>query len=157
MISIIAAVGKNLELGKDNNLIWHLKKDLQNFKNLTMGKKIVMGTNTYNSLPKKLEGRDYVILSTSLKDIADLIYNDLESLLEYLKSLDEEVMIIGGASIYKKFLPFANKLYLTEIDATTEADVYFPNFDKSNYTKEIIEDVTDEDIKYSFVMYERVK
>ena len=69
MISIIAAIGKNNELGKDNNLIWHIKEDLANFKKLTMGKKIVMGANTYHSLPKKLEGRTYIILSKSITNI----------------------------------------------------------------------------------------
>lgn len=156
MISIIAAVGKNLELGKNNDLIWHIKKDLKNFKELTMGKKIVMGTNTYKSLPKKLEGRSYIILSSSLKDIDDCsIYSDFDELLEYINSLNEEVMVIGGASIYKLFLPYADKLYLTEIEDESDADAYFPDFNKSEYRKKIIEENTDENIKYSFVLYER--
>lgn len=158
MISIIAAIGKNNELGKNNDLIWHLKKDLKNFKELTMNKKIVMGTNTYKSLPKKLEGRSYVILSTSLNDIdGALIYNNFADLLKYLQSLDEEVMIIGGASIYKMFLPYADNLYLTEINAEASADVYFPSFDKSLYSKSVLEEITDEEIKYNFVLYKKVK
>lgn len=157
MISIIAAIGKNNELGKDNNLIWHIKEDLANFKNLTMNKKIVMGASTYKSLPKRLEGREYIILSSKLTNIENAkIYKDFNELLEYLNTLDEEVMIIGGASIYKLFLPYADRLYLTEIAAEEKnADVYFPTFDKSMYKKSIIKEINEGDIKYKFVLYER--
>lgn len=157
MISIIAAIGKNNELGKDNNLIWHIKEDLANFKNLTMNKKIVMGASTYKSLPKRLEGREYIILSSKLTNIENAkIYKDFNKLLEYLNTLDEEVMIIGGASIYKLFLPYADRLYLTEIAAEEkDADVYFPTFDKSKYKKSIIKEINEGNIKYKFVLYER--
>ena len=158
MISIIAAIGKNNELGKDNNLIWHIKEDLANFKNLTMGKKIVMGANTYKSLPKKLAGRTYIILSQSLKDIPDaMIFSNFNDLLNYLNSIDEEVMIIGGASIYKLFLPYADKLYLTEIDAAAPADVYFPKFNKEYYIIKNVIAKENEKFKYKFVEYVRMK
>ena len=76
MISIIAAMGKNKEIGKNNDLIWHIKEDLQNFKKLTMNKYIVMGANTYASLPKRLEGRKYIVLSKHLKEIENgLVFN----------------------------------------------------------------------------------
>ena len=154
-ISIIAAIGKNNELGKDNDLLWHIKEDLQNFKKLTMNKKIVMGANTYKSLPKKLDGREYIILSSSLEDTNALIFRDFHNLLEYINTLDEEVMIIGGASIYKLFLPYARKLYLTEIDKSADADVYFPEFDKDKYKKKVLKEGNDNNIKYSFVLYEK--
>ena len=158
MISIIAAIGKNNELGKDNNLIWHIKEDLANFKKLTMGKKIVMGANTYHSLPKKLEGRTYIILSKSITSIEGAtIFSDFSELLGYLKSLDEEIMVIGGASIYKLFLPYADKLYLTEIDAAAAADVYFPIFNKNDFNIVKIENRTDDNLKYKFVEYVREK
>ncbi len=156
MISIIAAIGKNNELGKDNNLIWHIKEDLLNFKNLTMNKYIVMGTNTYKSLPKKLEGRKYILLSKSIDTIDNgLVFQKLEDLLEFINNQNEEVMIIGGASIYKLFISYADKLYLTEIDEESEADSYFPEFDKSKYSKTIIKESVDNNIKYRFVTYER--
>lgn len=158
MISIIAAIGKNNELGKDNNLIWHIKGDLAHFKELTMHKKIVMGAATYKSLPKKLEGREYIILSKSLSNIPDaVVYQSFDDLLAYLNTLDEEVMVIGGASIYKLFLPYAEVLYLTEIDEESAADVYFPDFDKKDFTKTLIEEHVDDDIKYKFVTYVRLK
>lgn len=158
MISIIAAIGKNNELGKDNNLIWHIKGDLAHFKELTMHKKIVMGASTYKSLPKKLEGREYIILSKSLSNISDaVVYQSFDDLLAYLNTLDEEVMIIGGASIYKLFLPYAEVLYLTEIEEESNADVYFPEFDKKDFTKTLSEEHVDDDIKYKFVTYVRLK
>ena len=157
MISIIAAIGKNNELGKDNNLIWHIKGDLAHFKELTMHKKIVMGASTYKSLPKKLEGREYIILSKSLKNIDDAqIYSNFDDLIEFLNTLDEEIMVIGGASIYKLFLPYAEVLYLTEIEAEAEADVYFPEFDQSKYTKTLSEENIEDNIKYKFVTYVRL-
>ncbi len=156
MISIIAAVGKNYELGKNNNLIWHLKEDLINFKKMTMGKKIVMGANTYKSLPKNLEGREYIVLSKSLKDIKNgILFTEFAKLLDYLNSLDEEVMIIGGASIYQQFLPFADKIYLTEVAAVAPADVYFPAFDKSKYQKNVIKKLKENDIEYEIIEYVR--
>ena len=156
MISIIAAIGKNRELGRGNDLIWHIKEDLKNFKNLTMGKDIVMGKNTYESLPKHLEGRKYIVLSSSLSEIEKgLLFNDFNKLLEFIKDIDEEVMIIGGASIYKLFLPFANKLYLTEIESEEKADVYFPDFNKEDYKCNVVSTNEVDGLKYSFVIYER--
>lgn len=156
MISIIAAIGKNRELGRGNDLIWHIKEDLKNFKNLTMGKYIVMGKNTYESLPKHLEGRQYIVLSSSLSEIENgLLFNDFNKLLEFIKDIDEEVMIIGGASIYKLFLPFADKLYLTEIDSEEKADVYFPDFNKEDYECNVVSTNEVDGLKYSFVIYER--
>lgn len=156
MISIIAAIGKNRELGRGNDLIWHIKEDLKNFKNLTMGKYIVMGKNTYESLPKHLEGRKYIVLSSSLSEIENgLLFNDFNKLLEFIKDIDEEVMIIGGSSIYKLFLPFADKLYLTEIDSEEKADVYFPDFNKEDYKCNVVSTNEVDGLKYSFVIYER--
>lgn len=156
MISIIAAIGKNRELGRGNDLIWHIKEDLKNFKNLTMGKYIVMGKNTYESLPKHLEGRKYIVLSSSLSEIENgLLFNDFNKLLEFIKDVDEEVMIIGGARIYKLFLPFADKLYLTEIDSEEKADVFFPDFNKEDYECNVVSTNEVDGLKYSFVIYER--
>lgn len=156
MISIIAAIGKNNELGRGNQLIWHIKEDLKNFKNITMGKYIIMGKNTYESLPKHLEGRKYIVLSSSLSNIENgLLFNDFNKLLEFVKDLDEEVMVIGGASIYKLFLPYASRLYLTLIDSEAKADVYFPEFDKNDYKCNVVSSNEVDGLKYSFVIYER--
>lgn len=157
MISIIAAIGKNNELGKDNDLIWHIKGDLQHFKEISMNKKIVMGLNTYYSLPKRLEGREYIVLANPLIEIENaIVFNNFDDLLNYIKELDEEVLIIGGASVYKLFVPYAQKMYLTEIEsACNDADVYFPIFDKEEYRKIIDCQNEENGIKYNFVTYEK--
>ena len=156
MISIIAAIGKNGEIGKNNELIWHIKEDLQNFKNLTMNKYIVMGANTYASLPKRLEGRKYIVLSNHLKEIENgLLFKNFDDLIEFINKQNEEIMIIGGSSIYKSFIPYADKIYLTEIDDTSEADAYFPDFDKSKYRYSVLKENCDKELKYKFVIYEK--
>ena len=158
MISMISSVGKNRELGKNNDLIWHIKEDLQNFKKLTMNKYIVMGANTYASLPKRLEGRKYIVLSKHLKEIENgLVFNNFDDLLEFINKQNDEIMIIGGSSIYKLFIPYADKLYLTEIDSASDADAYFPNFDESKYTYNILKENSENEVKYKFVIYERKK
>lgn len=153
-INIIASVGKNLELGKDNKLIWHISEDLKYFKEMTMGKTVVMGENTYHSIGKALPGRNNVVLSFDKKDIPGVLvlnnYNDVFKL-DY-----DEVFIIGGAPIYELFLPYSDNLYLTEIDEEeSSCDCYFPSFDKSLYDKTIIREGKSLDIKYLFVCYKR--
>ena len=158
-ISIVAAIGKNNELGKNNNLIWHLKDDLKFFKELTTGHVIVMGRKTFESLPKMLPNRHHVVISSSnsFNDEVE-VFNNIESFLEKYKDYKDEIFIIGGSSIYKSFLDYSNKLYLTEIDEEEkDADVYFPTFDKSLWNKEYISGVKEESgIKYRHVLYRRV-
>ncbi len=157
-ISMIACVGKNLELGKNNDLIWHLPNDLKYFKSVTSGKTIIMGRRTFDSLPGVLPKRRNIILQHNKEKINGAeIFNDIPSIIESVKD-EEEVFIIGGASIYNQFLKYATKLYLTEVQkGYKDADVYFPKFDKRKYKKTIIGSGNDNEIKYNFVMYERRK
>lgn len=155
-ISMIACVGKNLELGKNNDLIWHLPNDLKFFKKTTMGKTVIMGRRTFESLPGILPKRRNIVLMLPTEEPIDGvdIYYDIPSLLKDLG--EEEVFIIGGASIYKQFLPYARRLYLTEVDEIcNDASVYFPNFDKELYTKTILGSDSDNGINYQFTLYER--
>ena len=104
--SIIAAVGKNRELGKDNHLIWHLPNDLKFFKRTTSGKTIIMGRRTFESLPKMLPNRKHIVLSSSSDFPEEVeVYNELKELLDAYKDTDEELFVIGGASIYRLFIP----------------------------------------------------
>ena len=156
-ISIIACVGKNLELGKNNDLIWHLPNDLKYFRSVTSGKTVIMGRRTFDSLPGILPKRRNIVLQLPNESIIDgvEIFNDIPSILEVVKD-EEEVFIIGGASIYKQFLDYANKLYLTEVDEKCrDAQVYFPKFDKRKYKKTIVGSDSDNGINYNFVVYER--
>lgn len=156
-ITLIAAIGKNNELGKDNHLIWRIPEDLKFFRENTMGKSIVMGMNTLNSLPKKLPNRNYIVLTRKEIDlgIGTLVFHNLEDLLEYIQIIDEEVMVIGGAQVYKLMIDYADKMLLTEINATANANVYFPSFSKSSWDKEIIGSFIYDEIDYSHVVYTR--
>ena len=156
MISIIAAIGKNNELGKNNSLIWKLPNDLKFFKDITTNNIIVMGYNTFVSLGRVLPNRTHIVLGQNvIVPEGVILYNTLEELLNYIK--DKDVFIIGGAMMYKTFIDLADKLYLTEIDASSDADVYFPTFNKNNYKKTIIKNNSDNSINYQHVLYERIK
>ena len=154
-LSIIAAVGKNNELGKNNDLLWHLKEDMKFFKETTMGHKIVMGRKTFESLPRLLPGRDHIVLTRQNLQIPNVeVYHDTLDFLKAYKNFDEEIFNIGGATIYKELLEHADKLYLTEIDDEKEADVYFPDFKKEEYDREILASYSD-GISFKHVLYKR--
>lgn len=153
MFSIIAAVGKNRELGKKGQLLFNIKEDMQFFKKTTTGHTVVMGYNTWKSLPKKLKDRQNIVVSYKLVPEADKTITDLDAFIKRYQNTDEEIFIIGGGMIYKAFLPYAKQLYLTEIDASADADVYFPDFDKSKYNKEILQKGSENDLNYVFAKY----
>ena len=154
MINIIAAVGKNLELGKDNKLIWHIPEDLRYFKEMTTNKTIVMGRKTYESIGKPLPNRKNIVLTRQNIKIDNVeVINDIEQVFD----INDDIFIIGGETIYKLFLPYADHLYLTEIEDEREADSYFPSFDKQKYKKEIIKKDKYNNIDYSFVVYNKTK
>ena len=155
MISMISSVGKNNELGKNNDLIWHFKEDMKFFKNTTMNHTVVMGYNTYKSLPGNLPGRRIIVVTSKKIDGVDTI-NGIESIIEKYKNTDEEIFICGGASIYKQFLPYADKLYLTEIDSEDkEADTYFPEFNKEEWKRRVLKKGNQDNMKYKMCTYER--
>ena len=158
-IILIAAIGKNNELGKNNNLIWHFKGDMKFFKEHTINHPVIMGYNTFLSLPKLLKDRENIILThKNVKINGAIVYNDIESLMKYINSYDGSVYIIGGASIYNLFISIADILLLTEIDCEdVEADSYFPAFVKTNFFKEELGDNEENGIKYNHVKYVRKK
>lgn len=155
--TIIAAIGKNRELGKDNNLIWHLPGDLKFFKEATTGHSIIMGRKTLESLPKLLPNRHHIVLSSS-NDFTSKIehYKTLKELLNNLKDKNEEFFVIGGASIYKEFIDIVDKMYLTEIEAEcNDADAYFPEFNKNEWNREVLKESKDNNIPYKHVLYKK--
>lgn len=158
-VTIIAAIGKNRELGKNNDLIWHLPDDLKFFKENTMGKPIVMGLNTLKSLPRKLKGRQYVVLTNQDEELDPdfVIVRSIDELLYLMDNDDREYMIVGGASIYKQMIDYADKMLLTEIDAEEkDADVFFPYFNKDNWDSELLSShTTDDNISYKHLVYKR--
>lgn len=158
MIHIIAAVARNRAIGLENKLIYWLPNDLKRFKALTTGHTIVMGRRTFESLPKgALPNRRNVVVSRTTRELPGCdVYPSLEDALASCGN-DEEVYIIGGASIYEQALPLADRLCLTEVDDTpAEADVFFPDY--SSWHESWREDhVKDErhQFNYSFVDYVR--
>lgn len=153
-ISMIAAVGKNLELGKGNELIWHFKEDMAFFKETTTGSSIIMGRKTFESLPKALPRRKNIVI-TNKEDYkaegATVVHSIDEALGE---AENDTVFIIGGGDIYRQFLPKAQKLYLTEIDdECPDADTYFPVFNKDDYKRELLASYHDGGIHFSHVCY----
>ena len=154
MISLIAAIGKNRELGKKGELVFHIPEDMRYFKEMTMGHKVLMGRKTWDSLPRKLQGRENIVVSRNAVSGADVAVHDLGEFLEANAATDEEIFVIGGGMVYFEALPYAKRLYLTEVDAeVSEADTFFPEFDKNQYSKEIIEEGKTDDLAYTFVRY----
>lgn len=123
-ICLIAAFDRNQLIGSNNQLPWHIPEDLAYFKKVTVNNTIVMGRKTFDSIGKPLPNRKNIVISKNLGPVDGItIIQQPDSLLDLA---EETVFIIGGASIYKHFLPIATKLYITHIDATFSGDVYFP-------------------------------
>lgn len=140
MISIIAAIGLNNELGKNGDLVFRYKADMKFFTKMTKGHTVLMGRKTWDSLPRKLENRVNLVASRRLVTGADGCMFRVDEFLKYHQHDEEEIFVIGGASVYAQALPYAKNIYLTEIPRTADADVFFPEFDKSKYEVHIIED-----------------
>ena len=154
MFSIIAAIGKNNEIGKKGQLIFHIKDDMAFFRKTTLNHPVVMGSNTWNSLPGKLKNRENIVISHKKITGPDQVIENVEDYIKQHQNTPEELFIIGGGSIYTKFLPYAKNLYLTEIDATADdADTFFPNFNKSNYHQTLIRKGSENGLNYSIVKY----
>jgi len=160
-ISIIAAVGNNRVIGNKNSLPWHLPADMEYFRKNTFGKPIIMGSKTFESIGKSLPSRKNIILSDDIdyKAPSCLVVHSIEEALKEAEGNDE-VMIVGGASIYKQFLPLANRMYLTFIHHNFEGDSFFPEYDLREW-KEIkrIDNQADKNnpYPYSFVVFEKIK
>jgi dihydrofolate reductase len=142
-ISLIVAYGKNREIGKDNQLLWHISEDLKNFKRLTVGHTLIMGRKTFESIGRALPKRQTVVLTRnhefSALDI--LTAHSVEQAIELAKQSSkfnqDELFIAGGGEIYRLFLPLATKLYLSSVDMEVEgADTYFPEIDLSEWALE---------------------
>ena len=134
MISIIVAIAENNAIGKNNELLWHLPNDLKRFKKLTTGHKIIMGRNTYLSLPiRPLPNRQNIVISDVEGEAFDLctMASSIKEVIEKHCHPKEESFIIGGAMVYRQFLPVADKLYLTKVHASFDADAFFPEIDQS--------------------------
>lgn len=140
-LSLVAAIGRCNELGLNNHLIWKIKEDLRYYKKLTMHQNIIMGRKTFESMPSiALEGRNVFVLSSQELDKHYDInsFTNFDTLLEYIEVTKQNFVVVGGANIYKLFLPHIDTMYLTEIDEYSEADAYFPYIDDREWNIETI-------------------
>ena len=159
-LTIIVATGENNAIGKDNKLIWHLSDDLKRFKNLTNGHHIIMGRKTFESFPKPLPNRTHVVITRQTDYKAPegvILVNSLEKAIEAAKS-DNQPFIIGGGEIYKQAMTIADKIELTRVHESFEADTFFPEVD-STVWKETSNTFHKKDDKhkheFSFLTYEK--
>lgn len=161
MTTIIVAIGENGEIGYKNQLLWHLPEDLKRFRNLTSGHPIVMGRNTYESIGKPLPNRTNIVVSTK-KDWFEegiLIVGSLKEALKFAKKIDEDIFIIGGGKIYEQTLKNADRLEVTRVNASFEADTFFPKINPKEWQL-VNEELYPKDEKhaydFSFQTYERI-
>jgi dihydrofolate reductase len=162
MISIIVAVSEDWGIGKDNELLWHISEDLKRFKRLTLGNTVIMGKRTWESLPRKpLPGRRNIVLTddrTETIENAVTAYSIEDSLTKCERN--EEIFVIGGGSIYRQFMPIADRLYITHVHKKAPADIYFPEIDLKIWKiKEKKDFITDDGngIPYTYTIYEKRK
>jgi dihydrofolate reductase len=162
MISIIVAVSEDWGIGKDNELLWHISEDLKRFKRLTLGNTVIMGKRTWESLPRKpLPGRRNIVLTddrTETIENAVTAYSIEDSLSKCEKG--EEIFIMGGGSIYRQFMPFTDRLYITHVHKKAPADIYFPEIDLKIWKiteKEVFKTDDEESIPYTYTIYEKKK
>ena len=164
-LALIVAVAQNRVIGRDNKLPWYLPNDLKYFKQTTLGKPVIMGRKTYESIGKPLPGRTNIVITrqTDYQPEGVKVVSSVEDAIKVAESVclidgQEEAMVMGGAEIYGLTLPHCERLYLTEVHAEVEGDAWFPEYDKREWAE-----VTREDFKaegpnpfdYSFVVYER--
>ena len=133
MISLIAAMDKNRLIGKENGLPWHLPADFKHFKEVTMGKPVIMGRKTFESIGKPLPGRKNIVISR-IGFSADgvTVVDSIDKALQSVENADE-VMIIGGASFYEQMIEKADRMYLTLVDAECEGNAWFPEFNAEDW------------------------
>lgn len=166
-VSLIVAMASNGVIGRNNQLPWYLPNDLKYFKAVTMGKPIIMGRKTFESIGKPLPGRVNIVVTTNRDFVADgvkVVHDPAEALaladsIAFLDGVDE-VMVIGGAQLYEALLPRADRLYLTEVHAAVEGDAFFPDFERANWQEQERKDYTAEGpnpYDYSFVVYNKAK
>jgi dihydrofolate reductase len=162
MISIIVAIAEDNGIGFKNELLWHIPEDLKRFKKLTLGNTVIMGKKTWESLPKRpLPGRKNIVITDDLSDNFDLCITaySIEDALEKCVA-GEDIFIIGGGSIYRQFIPLADRLYITHIHKKAPADIYFPLIDPEIWEPLEKEEHMQNDINsipYTYVIYQRKK
>ncbi|WP_223601022.1 dihydrofolate reductase [Chryseobacterium sp. GVT01B] len=162
MTTIVVAMGEKNEIGFDNQLLWHLPKDLKHFKDITSGHPIIMGRKTYESIGKPLPNRTNIVVSRK-KDWFEegiLIVGSIKEALKFAKKIDEEVFVIGGGNIYEQTMEVVDKLEVTLVKADLEADTFFPKIDPKIWkkTNEICHEKDEKNgYDFCFQTFEKIK
>ena len=152
MIAIIVGLTKKRIIGKNNDLPWKISDDLKNFKKHTNNKTIIMGRKTYESIGRPLPNRNNIVISRTMQPKENLtIATSIEDAIEKAKQFNQDIFIIGGSTIYEKFLPIVDKLYLSWIKQDYDGDTYFPEFNLEDWQEESKE-AFDE---FDFIIYKR--
>ncbi|NMP15939.1 type 3 dihydrofolate reductase [Thalassotalea sp. Y01] len=160
ILSMIVAHANNRVIGKDNDMPWHMPADLKYFKKTTLKKPVIMGRKTFESIGFPLPGRRNIVITRDANYQADGIetVDSVDAALALVTDV-EEIMVIGGGSIYQHCLPAADRLYITEIDLTTDGDTFFPDYNADNRWQCVSEDAHQADENnthpYNFKVYER--
>lgn len=155
-ISIIACISQDRGLGYTGQLLWHIPEDMQFFKRTTMGGVVVMGSRTFASIGRPLPGRQNIVLSHHQPEHAQVTWcQDEAELRQSLAQQTAPIFIIGGASLYAMFIDQAQKLYLTEVAGQRPADTFFPDFDRSQFDRRVLQEGEDHGIKYTISEYTR--
>ena len=157
-ISLIAALSQNRAIGKGNQLIWKIPEDLKRFREITFGHPVIMGRKTFESIGKPLPQRTNIVITRdkNYKKNGCIVVHSVKESLDAAKGANE-IMVIGGAQIYKEFLPIADKIYLTIIDEDFDGDAHFPEFSKSEWKETKREEMKNDRYNFAFVDFERVK
>ncbi|MCH8202081.1 MAG: dihydrofolate reductase [Proteobacteria bacterium] len=156
----MVACGRNNVIGSGGGIPWYVPADLKQFKSLTMGKPIIMGRKTYQSIGKPLPGRTNIVITRNPEFAADgiQIANSLVAALEQAGALGDEIMIIGGGEIYQASLPIADRIYMTRIELEPEGDVFFPAIEDADWRTTVLEEhaASGEVPAFSFLRLDRI-
>jgi dihydrofolate reductase len=165
IISLVVAIAENGVIGRDGGLPWHMSSDLKTFRRVTMGKPLIMGRKTFQSLKKPLDGRDNIVVTRDAGFSADgaLIANDFAAALACAERCAkargvDEVMVIGGTNIFREALPLARFIYKTEVHGSPEGDAVFPDVDWSGWQEEAREALPrgpKDDFAATFIVFKR--
>ena len=156
--SLVAAVSKNGVIGREQRLPWKIAEDLQYFYQLVVGKRVIMGSRTYYSMGKPVVNAQNIILSRDRSLIVEgcIVVNSLEDILSSYHDAKDEIMVIGGAQIYRQFLPRAGRMYLTIIDCIVDGDAYFPEWCADEWVTVDEHANADDRYCYRFITLDRV-
>jgi len=157
-ISLVAAFSADHVLGNKGKIPWHLKEDLDNFKNLTIGSAVIMGRKTYESIGNPLPNRLNIVMTRNPRGLEGVEEVDnKERAIEVASKFSNKIYVIGGEDIYTEFMPIATNMYLTKININVEGDTFFPNWDETQWEEvsRLDSKDLDQNIEYSFYRYRR--